>query len=190
MARLVMGISGASGMPYAARLLTALKDHEVHLVASRPGREVFAHEQGVELAEYVARLTGQGRNITVHDPEDLFAPVASGSFVHDGMVVCPCSMKSLAGIATGVTHTLLERAADVTLKERRPLVLVTREMPLNAVHLKNQLAAHEAGAVIMPASPGFYNHPQTLEQLVDFMVSRILDHLHLDHELSERWKGK
>lgn len=119
----------------------------------------------------------------------MFAPIASGSRRYDGMVVIPCSQKTLAGIAHGYADNLITRTADVCIKERRPLILVPREMPLSEIHLTNMLRAHRAGATIMPASPPFYHHPENIGDLVDMVVARILDHLHVEHDLAERWGG-
>ncbi|HJJ28423.1 MAG TPA: UbiX family flavin prenyltransferase [Methanocorpusculum sp.] len=175
--KLVIGITGGSGIIYAKRLLEAVpKDVEVFLVISDLGRKVAAIE-GVDLSTYK----------TIEN-NDLEAEIASGSFLFDAMVVVPCSMKSLAQIAHGLSDTLIARAADVCLKERRPLILVPRETPYSRVHLTNMLAAHDAGAVIMPASPPFYTHPATVNDLVDTVVARILDHCKIEHTISSRWR--
>lgn len=182
--RIVFGVSGASGMEYAfalARHLAAVSGVEVHGIISAGARQVLAHEcthQDAELATYFHHL---------HAPDNLAEPPASGSWPHQGMVVCPCSMASLAAIAQGVGQNLLHRAADVCLKERRPLVLVVRETPLGAVHLRNMLHAHEAGAIIMPACPGFYHQPRTLDDLVCQFTGRIMEQLGLSHNLYTRW---
>lgn len=195
MERYIVGITGASGSVYGMRLVEALLKHpcEVHLIVSDMGAKVMAHELGTPAHDIAATLdslssqeTAAGRLI-LHDNRDMFAPVASGSFPAKGMAVIPCSMKTLAAVASGYAAGLLERAADVTLKERRPLVLVTRETPLSRVHLKNMLAAHDAGAVILPASPGFYHHPNTVDDLVAFVVERILDRLGARNPGAARW---
>ncbi len=184
--RFVVGISGASGMPYARRLLAwfagpgRARGVEAHVVASRAGRLVWAHEIGEDLAAF---------GLPVHAPGDLGAPFASGSARFDGMAVAPCSAAALARIAHGTSHDLLGRAADVMLKERRPLVLLLREAPYSLVHVRNMALAIEAGAVVLPASPGFYARPSTLAELVDGVVGRVLDQLGLDNDLAPRWSG-
>lgn len=193
--KIIVGISGASGAIYAISLVKALLSHrlEVHLIISDMGVKVFSHELDIRPGDIPGVFSGKpgrgkkaGRVIT-HDCADMFAPVASGSFQAHAMIIVPCSMKTLSAVASGYTTNLLERAADVTLKERRPLILVTRETPLSRVHLSNMMAAHDAGAVIMPAAPGFYHHPQTLDDLATFLVARILDHLGIEHSDSPRW---
>ncbi|MFH0966722.1 MAG: UbiX family flavin prenyltransferase [Methanobacteriota archaeon] len=178
--RIVIGVSGASGMIYANRLLHHLADHaDVHLVISPIARGIAIHE-GITFEEFP---------VTVHQHDDLAAPIASGSFRHDGMVIAPCSMKTLASIATGITPNLITRAADVSLKERRPLILLLRENPLSRIHITNMLTAHDAGATIMTASPPFYHRPATIEELVDAVIARIIDHLGLKLNITSRWSG-
>ena len=194
---IIVGISGASGAGYAVRLLEILlkRPLRVHLIISEMGAKVLAHELRIPreelqgLFDQMRSARGVKAEMVVHDPNDMFAPVASGSFLTQAMVVIPCSMKTLAAVAAGYTSNLLERAADVTLKERRPLVLVIRETPLSRIHLTNMLRAHEAGATIMPASPGFYHHPQTIEDLTTFIAGRVLDHLGIEKPDSPRWEG-
>lgn len=186
MHRIVFAVTGASGMPLAVTLLRALAttpDTEVHLIVSDAAREVLQLESGMD----VATLTSLAH--AVHPAASYGAPPASGSWQHDGMIVCPCSMASLAAIAHGTGTNLIHRAADVTLKERRPLVLVTRETPLSRVHLVNMLAATEAGATVMPPSPGFYNGPSTVQDLLDHLAGRVLDQLRIPHSLGARWNG-
>jgi 4-hydroxy-3-polyprenylbenzoate decarboxylase len=176
----VVGVTGASGICYARRLLEVLcKDANVHLIVSEVAQEIARHER-VDLSGFEA---------TYHDVSAISAEIASGSHRHDGMVIIPCSAKTLSAIASGYADNLITRTADVCLKERRQCILVTREMPLSQIHLKNMLAAHEAGATIMPASPGFYHHPEKIDDLVDMVVARVLDHLGVTHTLSERWSG-
>lgn len=188
----VVAITGASGAPYAVRLLEALvaARRAVWLVVSSHGFRLLATESGIpDLAALRARVGAAAwdAHVTVFDDGDRGAKPASGSARTAGMVVCPCSMGTVASIASGTSRSLVERAADVTLKERRPLVLVPRETPLSLIHLENMLTLTRAGAVVMPAAPGFYHRPTRIEELVDFMVARILDHLGVEHEVSRRW---
>lgn len=183
MKRIVFGITGASGQPYAARALQFLKESgqvEVDLVFTKTGRVVWTHEVGTDPAELGFRVWAPG---------DYTAPFASGSARVHGMIVMPCSAGSAARIAHGLCTDLVGRAADVTLKERRPLVLVVRETPLSLVHLRNLTQLAEAGATILPAAPGFYHHPRSVQELVDQLVSRALDQLGIDNDLFRRWSG-
>ncbi len=187
--RIVLGISGASGMPYTLRLLEVLagvEGLETYVVMSEAAKEVLRLETMLTPEDIETRLA---RATHVYSEKEIGAAPASGSWQHQGMVVCPCSMASLAAIANGFGSNLLHRSADVTLKEKRPLILVVRETPLNLVHLRNMTAAAEAGATILPASPGFYARPRTIAQLVDHLVARILDQLGVEHTLSTRWEG-
>lgn len=189
MKRVVVGISGASGMPLAVTLLRGLRaaapglpgGMQVHLVVSDAARQVLPQESDLRPEDLPALVH------TVHDVHDFGAPPSSGSWPHDGMVVCPCSMSTLAAIAHGVGSNLLHRAADVTLKERRPLVLVVRETPVSRVHLRNMLAAAEAGAVIMPPCPGFYTRPAGMQDMLDHLAGRILDQIGVPNTLAARW---
>jgi 4-hydroxy-3-polyprenylbenzoate decarboxylase len=184
MKRLVVGIAGASGAPYAARLLTVLRDSgfgpslEVSLVLSRTAEQVWEHECG-----------GSPRDLgfPTYADRDYGAPFASGSSAAHAMVVLPASMSCIARIAHGISDDLLTRAADVMLKERRKLVLVPREAPYSPIHLENMLALSRAGAVILPASPSFYGRPTTLQDAIDSVLARVLDHLELPHPLGQRW---
>lgn len=176
----VVGVSGASGAPYASRLLEVLAtEADVHLIVTDQARAIAAREG----------VTYDDLDVIRHRNDDLAASIASGSHRVDGMAVVPCSTKTLASVALGLSASLLARAADVTLKERRPLVLLVREMPLSRIHLRNMLAADEAGAIVMVASPGFYGRPRTIDDLVDMVVGRVLDHLGVAHELGPRWAG-
>ncbi len=186
--RVVVAITGGSGMPYAQRLLEALRGLglETHVIISDAARLVLAQEmqQGATALEASAHA--------LYTQRDLAAPPASGSWRHLGMVVCPCSMASLAAIASGLGSNLIHRGADVCLKERRKLVLVPRETPLSDIHLENMLRVSRAGAVVLPACPGFYHRPESIADLVDQVVGRILDHLDIDqlglkHDLGPRW---
>jgi len=188
--RIVVAITGASGAVYAQRCVGLLLDAgvRVHLVVSPLGQRLLHDELGMEGLDLTA-LAGRdpGDRIVVHNFRDVGAPIASGSFRHDGMLVIPCSSNSLAAIAQGLSQNLVHRAAHVTLKERRRLVLVHRETPLSLVDIRNMQAATEAGAVVAPANPGFYLLPRTIEELVDFVVARCLDLLAIEHGLDVRW---
>jgi len=184
--RVTVGITGGSGAIYALALLRLLRQHGVEtcLVASAMGAAVMEHECGVTLDEL--RISCD----TFFDNEDLGAAIASGSFRSNGMVIVPCSMKTLAKVAGGISDSLLTRAADVCLKERRCLVLVVRETPYSAIHLENMLRLSRTGAVILPASPAFYNHPQDIADIVRFMVGKIMDQLGIENNVCQRWNGE
>jgi len=191
-APIVVAITGASGAPYAVRLLDALirAEERVWLMISSHGWRLLQMESGIGSVEELRARTdplGWDTCVTLFDPEDRGAAPASGSARTRGMVICPCSMGTLAALAAGTSRSLVERAGDVTLKERRPLVLVARETPLSAIHLENMLRLTRAGAVVMPAAPGFYNAPRGIADLVDFIVARVLDHLGVEHSLGRRW---
>lgn len=183
--RLVVGVSGGSGIPYAGSILRALHalGVETHLIVTSGAKRVMTAEAG---GPTLTDLTALAH--TVHDDRDLAASVASGSFRTDGMLVVPCSAGTLAKVAGGFADNLLSRAAHVTLKERRPLVLVLREDPLPRPMLTNMLAAHDAGATLMTASPGFYHAPETVEELLHFVTARVLDQFGLDVPGFRRWK--
>ncbi|MFP4480241.1 MAG: UbiX family flavin prenyltransferase [Desulfohalobiaceae bacterium] len=186
MFRYILALTGASGMPYARVLLEAMsqrKNLELHLIISNAARQVLELEVAVSIDSL------QRRASAVYSQEQIGAPLASGSWQHQGMVVCPCSMASLAAISQGLGSNLIHRAADVTLKEGRPLILVPRETPLNRIHLQNMLQASQAGAVIMPACPGFYHQPSNIEDLLLHMAGRILDQLGVENNLFSRWEG-
>ncbi len=183
--RILLAVTGASGMPYAvtlARFLAQEPDIELHLILSDAARRVLELESDVS-AEALAALAHRAYGIKEYD-----AGPASGSWRHDGMVVCPCSMATLAAIAHGLGSNLIHRAADVSLKEGRRLVLVPRETPLGVIHLENMLAARRAGAVILPPSPGFYHKPRTIADLVTFVAARVLDALGVRHRLLAGWR--
>jgi 4-hydroxy-3-polyprenylbenzoate decarboxylase len=184
--RLVIGISGASGAIYGIRLLALLaerQDVETYLVVSRAARLVIAREveQTVHEVEALADVA--------YAPDDLAAPVASGSFVTDGMIIAPCSIKTLSAVANSYAANLMRRAADVTLKERRPLVLVVRETPLHLGHLRLMARATDIGATIFPPIPAFYGHPQTIDDLIDETLGRVLTHLGVENQLYTQWQG-
>jgi flavin prenyltransferase len=190
-APVTLGITGASGAPYAVRLLRALNDSgtPVRLIVSGYGLRLLQEESGIEGIDGLRAATGDWSRVELYDSLDRGATPASGSAPSAGMVVCPCSMGTLASIAAGTSRNLVERAADVALKERRPLILVPRETPLSLIHLENMTRLTRAGATIMPAAPGFYHRPKAIGDLVDFVVARILDHLGVDHAVGARWKS-
>jgi 4-hydroxy-3-polyprenylbenzoate decarboxylase len=188
----VVALTGASGAPYGVRLLDVLARNQVPvwLVASSHGMRLLHDECGIDTLDALRAATGgDWRSVTSFPDGDRGAPPASGSQRTRGMVICPCSMGTVAAIAAGTSRSLVERAADVTLKERRMLILVPRETPLSLVHLRNLVTVTEAGAVVIPAAPGFYHRPTTVAELVDFIVQRVLDQLDLDIEIARRWTG-
>ena len=188
----VLAITGASGAPYAVRLLQALVALRVPtwLIVSNHGWRLLQTESGLgDLAALRAQVGAAAfdATVTVFDDNDRGAAPASGSARTSGMVVCPCSMGTVSAIAHGTSRSLVERAADVALKERRPLLLVPRETPLSLIHLENLAQVTRAGATVIPAAPGFYHRPTAISELVDFMVARVLDHLQLEHTVGKRW---
>lgn len=197
MKNITLAMTGASGAVYTVRLLEHLlmANIQVQFLCSQPGQIVFAMESELKLSGDPTQMQKQlseyfkcpPDQINVYGKNQWSAPVASGSSVSDAMVVCPCSMGTLASIAHGVSNNLIHRAADVVLKERRKLVLVPRETPFSSLHLENMLKLSRMGAVILPPSPGFYNGESKVQQLVDFVVSRILDQLDIDNDLAPRW---
>ncbi len=197
--RIVVAVTGASGAVYAGRLLRALLvgGHEVNLVLSKYGRYLLAEELGFapgkeSVREFLARLYGEetaAGELHEYGAGDLAATIASGSVPLDGMAVVPCSVKTLSSVARGAANSLIERAADVSLKERRPLVLVVRETPLNLIQLRNMVAVAEAGAVVLPAMPAFYQQPQTFDDLGDFIAGRVCNILQIKHQLFPAWEG-
>jgi 4-hydroxy-3-polyprenylbenzoate decarboxylase len=191
--RVFLGITGASGAPYAARLLDALlgADCEVGVSASASGIEVLATElysnPDLPRDDVLERLAGGRAGVTVHAPDDFRAPYASGSARVDGYVICPCSMATVGTIAAGAMANLVHRAASVALKEGRRLVLMPRETPLSTIHLETMLRLRNAGAVILFLAPGFYHAPRSIDDLVDFVVARCLDQLGIENRLAKRW---
>lgn len=188
--RIVVAVTGASGAAYARRLIQVLAEGgvEVHLILSTYGRRLFVDELDIRNPT-PAELAGRAADkVIAHAFNDVGSALASGSFLTDGMVICPCSSNTLGAIAAGLGDNLITRAAHVHLKERRPLVLLAREMPLSHIELQNMLRLSEAGAIICPAAPGFYLRPTTVEELVDFVVGKLLDLLRIEHDLKVRWK--
>jgi 4-hydroxy-3-polyprenylbenzoate decarboxylase len=196
---LTVAITGASGIQYGLRLLEVLAQSKIQLrvLISRPAQVVATMETDIDLpgqtgeqeaflTEYCKAEPGQ---ISVYGREQWSAPVASGSGVSDAMVVCPCTTGTLSSLATGASRSLIERAGDVSIKERKPMILVVRETPFSSIHLDNMLRLSQAGVTIMPANPGFYHRPEQVEDLIDFMVARILDHLDIPQDLMPQWGG-
>lgn len=194
---IALAITGASGAQYGLRLLQQLLAAEcrVYLMVSKPAQVVFGLELDLDIPAratdmqrwFAERYNASEGQLQVFSSEQWTAPIASGSNAADAMVICPCTAATSAAVAQGLSRSLIERAADVMLKERRQLLVVLRETPLSSIHLENLLRLSNAGATIMPATPGFYNKPQSVDELVDFMVARIMDHLRLDNHLSPRW---
>ncbi|MFP4316881.1 MAG: UbiX family flavin prenyltransferase [Desulfovibrionales bacterium] len=180
--RIVLAVTGASGICYAFRLAQVLAEvAELHLIFSDAAEQVMSLETDLQSTDFSSLAK------RAYTQNDLAAPPASGSWIHHGMIVCPCSMASMAAIAGGLGSNLIHRAADVTLKEGRPLILVPRETPLNRIHIQNMLSVVDAGAKILPATPGFYHRPQTIDDLVDHIAGKVLDLLGVEHSLFPRW---
>ncbi|MEZ7205980.1 flavin prenyltransferase UbiX [Pseudoalteromonas sp. DY56-GL79] len=194
---ITLAFSGASGAPYGLRLLEVLVslNYQVYVLISSAARVVLDTESNLKLSGNEQKATEQlqalfcakEKQIQVFGKDNWFSPVASGSAAPKQMVVCPCSAGSVSAIALGASDNLLERAADVVIKERGQLILVPRETPFSPIHLENMLKLSRLGVTIMPAAPGFYHQPQSIDDLVDFVVARILDHLHIEHTLAKRW---
>jgi len=192
---IVVAITGASGAPYAVRLLASLAEakESIQLIVSSHGLRLLITEMGIDFIGALRDRVGSASwdsCITTFDDADRGASPASGSALNAGMVVCPCSMGTLSAIAAGSSRSLVERAADVALKERRKLILVPRETPLSAIHLENMLRVTRGGAVVLPAAPGFYHKPASIDDLVNFIVARVLDHLGVSHSLVPRWSER
>lgn len=191
--RLVVGVTGASGGIYAIRFLRQAVHHfrEIYYICTEQAIQVMQTELGMDVSRETlsaqSLLGYEWAGLKILQPRDYFSPPASGSFRHDGMVIIPCSMGTLGRIAQGISDDLMTRAADVCLKERRPLILVVRETPFNLIHLRNMVQAAEAGATILPANPAFYHRPQTLEEAVDTVVARVLQHLGVEQRLTPEW---
>ena len=195
MRRLIVGITGASAGVYAVRLLEVLtqrEDIEVHLTISASGARALWEELQIEVDldnfEVASLIGASSSRVVYHHESDIAAPIASGSFRTEGMIVVPCSMGSLAAIAGGISRNLIQRAADVCIKERRKLVLVPRETPLSSIHLENMLKLSRMGVCVLPAMPGFYHFPKNVDDLLNFVVTKILDQFGIDTKLIQRWK--
>jgi len=197
---ITLAFTGASGMPYGIRLLEQLlaSGARVYLAYSQVAQVVARQEMDLALpsraseaeAFFSEKFNARAGQLSVFGREEWFAPIASGSSAPDAMVICPCTMGTLAAVAAGLAQNLIERAADVMLKEGRPLILVPRETPFSAIHLENMLRLARAGAAILPANPGFYHHPSSVQDLVDFVVARVLDRLGIENRLIQRWGGQ
>lgn len=190
---IITGITGASGSIYALNFLKHASSMGISLriIVTPNGEAVFKHETGMSFSDAVMSLdihAGDTGDIRIYDNSDMFADIASGTHKTDGMVIVPCSMKTLSGIANGYSSSLLERAADVILKEKRNLILAVRETPLSLIHLRNMVSAAEAGATILPAAPGFYHGPSSINDLADFITGKIFDQLGIEHTLNTVWK--
>lgn len=195
MKRYIVAMSGASGAPYALSVMEELlgQGHEVHLIVTEAAWRVLLEEHDWEVTKreqnFVERYDHLSGRLVYHPIRDIGASIASGSFQVDGMVVVPCTMGTLAKIATGISSSLLERAADVMLKERKPLILVPRETPLSSIHLENMLKLSRLGVQIVPPMPGFYHRPSSLQDMIRFVSGKILDQLGVPHQLYKRWEG-
>ncbi|MCG3125556.1 MAG: Flavin prenyltransferase UbiX [Phycisphaerae bacterium] len=189
--QIVLAITGASGAPYARRLAQCLVENDLHLhlVISHHGQQLLADELGLRQLSVADLLGRRVANATLHNYRDVGARIASGSFLTHGMVICPCSSHTLGAVAAGLADNLITRAALVTLKESRRLILVPREMPVSQIELANMLRLSQAGAIICPAAPGFYLLPTTVAELIDFVVGKVLDLLDVPHSLNTRWSG-
>lgn len=194
---IALGMTGASGALYGLRVLQVLLEqgHQVSLMMSKPAHLVLALEHDIKVPRrandakrfFAERYAFDESLLTVYGGEDWTAPVASGSNPPDAMVICPCTTGTLASVATGMSNSLLERAADVVIKEQRKLIMVVRETPLSAIHLEHMLKLAQLGVCILPAAPGFYHKPESIDDIVDFMAARVLDQLSINHSLTPRW---
>ncbi|MBU3087295.1 UbiX family flavin prenyltransferase [Clostridium gasigenes] len=190
MKKIVIGITGASGSIYAKRLIEVLVNLgiQTNVVATEKGKQVFKYELSMDLDTWIGELSLQHKNIKLEDNDNLFSGVASGSNKYDAVIILPCSMGTLAQISHGLSQNLLCRAADVAMKEGRKLVIVPRETPLSTIHLENMHRLSSMGVTIIPAMPGFYHHPKSIDELVDFLVGKILDYLNINNELFKKWE--
>lgn len=189
MKKIVVGITGASGSVYAKRLIEELLSSGIytHIICTDNGKKVMEYETSIELEQWVQELKQQYSHVQLEDVNDLFAGVASGSYKFDAVVIIPCSMGTLAEISNGFAKNLLCRAADVALKENRKLIIVPRETPLNAIHLENMLKLARLNVTILPAMPGYYHAPETMQDLIDFVVGKVLDSLSIENTLFKKW---
>ncbi|WJG09669.1 flavin prenyltransferase UbiX [Aliiglaciecola sp. LCG003] len=195
--KITLAFTGASGAPYGLRLLECLlaANYQVYVLISSAAKVVFATEENLKLPShpqacadfFIEKYAAKTEQVKVFGKDEWFSPVASGSAAPKQMVICPCSTGTLSAIATGKSDNLIERGADVVIKERGQLIVVPREMPLSTIHLENMLKLSQLGVTIMPAAPGFYHNPQQIQDLVDFVVARILDHLNIDQKIMPRW---
>jgi len=192
MRTIIVGLTGASGSIYGLRLIEELVklDFKIHIVATDTAKKVITYETGHVLEDFIAKLGSLDSNLILEDVDNFFAAIASGSYKTMGMIIAPCSMGTLAGVANGISSNLLIRAADVCLKERRPLIILARETPLGIINLENMLKLTQAGGMIFPASPGFYSKPETMDDLINFMVGKVLDSLDIENTLFEKWGNK
>ncbi len=181
--RIILAITGASGVAYGLELARSLEDHELHIIITKTAKDIIKEE--IENPEKTS--TELSKLGALHDENNFNSPIASGSFLFDAMVICPCSMKTLSAIANGYSSNIVARAADVALKENRKLILVPRETPLNPIHLENMLKLSRIGVIVLPASPGFYGKPKTVTELIDFIVGKVLDQLNIKNSKYKRW---
>ena len=190
MKKIVVGITGASGSIYAKRMIEVLvsQDITVHVISTDTGKKVFHYEIGIKLESWISELQKTYPHVKLEDNQNLFAGVASGSYGFDAVIILPCSMGTMAEISHGLSSNLLCRAADVALKESRDLIVVPRETPLNTIHLENMCHLSKVGAKIIPAMPGFYHHPQTMDDLINFVVGKVLSYLKIEHQLFKTWE--
>lgn len=190
MKKIVVGITGASGSIYAKRLIEVLIEQgvQVHVIATEKGKQVFSYELSLNLDNWIKELNIDYPNVKLEDNNNLFSGVASGSNKYDAVIILPCSMGTLAEISHGLSKNLLCRAADVALKENRKLVIVPRETPLNTIHLENMCRLSKMGVGIIPAMPGFYHHPSSIDEIVNFLIGKILDYLNIDNKLFKKWE--
>jgi 4-hydroxy-3-polyprenylbenzoate decarboxylase len=189
MKKIIVGITGASGSIYSIRLIEELlkNDIAVYVICTETGKKVMKFETEIDINQWIQDLKQEFSNIHLEDINNLFSNVASGSFKFDAMIVLPCSMGTLGEISSGLAKNLLCRAADVALKENRRLIIVPRETPFNAIHLENMLKLSRLGVTILPAMPGFYHKPKTMEDLIDFVVGKVLDSLSIENKLFKKW---
>lgn len=190
MKKIVIGITGASGSIYAKRMIEVLASQNinVHVISTDTGKKVFHYEIGIKLESWILELQKTYPHVKLEDNQNLFAGVASGSYGFDAVIILPCSMGTMAEISHGLSSNLLCRAADVALKESRHLIIVPRETPLNTIHLENMCHLSKVGAKIIPAMPGFYHHPQTMDDLINFVVGKVLSYLKIEHQLFKTWE--